>query len=531
MNTDTESVILIAPEKAHISKLNTRQPKPADVAELVVTIRESGQITPAIVRPHPTKKGEYEIAAGARRSVACKVLKRPLRAIVRDIPDGDFEDMILTDNLQRVDPDPMQEAALIQRRLKAGMEPSEIAARYGKDETWLKRRLKLASLTHAARDAWGEEGAFAHFSIAMMEFVGTLPPEEQDNLADNPWETRDYGSLKDLIESVKRRDLDLSKVDWLEDPASFIEGCGPGCVTDTSKGLFHDPAAPCGHCTNEKCFFAREAKLRDSRITDLIGDKPISDYRLVRTAGYTSRIEAFGQSHDILPDWQTKERYIVAKKPSPGSVPALDFKDPNHPKLVHLTSKGKQPLHKGAESKAKETREERLTGKRLAEINKRLQAHAKKAPIPAHIPMLNLAAAFGTSDSRRECSIERQHRDAWDSVHAADGIVSHLGYGKPEPASREEVLWESIRRNITSRLTFRIPKDLLPDFKRSEMRQIAALTSFPWEEQWKEICRSVVPVPKSWGPGIDPITLQPTAERIKEVRDRSKKQAAKTKAA
>jgi ParB family chromosome partitioning protein len=58
-----------------VSEKNTRQPTPKEVKELVESIRATGQITPAIARPHPTKEGHLELAAGARRRTACDVLK------------------------------------------------------------------------------------------------------------------------------------------------------------------------------------------------------------------------------------------------------------------------------------------------------------------------------------------------------------------------------------------------------------------------------------------------------------------------
>lgn len=51
MNTTTENVVKLDPKTVHISKLNTRQPKKEDVGELMESIRATGQITPAIVRP------------------------------------------------------------------------------------------------------------------------------------------------------------------------------------------------------------------------------------------------------------------------------------------------------------------------------------------------------------------------------------------------------------------------------------------------------------------------------------------------
>ena len=64
----------------------------------------------------------------------------------------------------------------------SGTAPGEIAAKYGKSETWLKRRMKLTGLTAKARDAWGEGENFSHYSTEMMEYIGTLPPAAHTNM-------------------------------------------------------------------------------------------------------------------------------------------------------------------------------------------------------------------------------------------------------------------------------------------------------------------------------------------------------------
>jgi len=70
-DTATETVQLIPLEKLHISKHNTRQPKPTDpeVKSLATSLKNE-QKSPIIVRPHPEKKTHFEIAAGARRFIA-----------------------------------------------------------------------------------------------------------------------------------------------------------------------------------------------------------------------------------------------------------------------------------------------------------------------------------------------------------------------------------------------------------------------------------------------------------------------------
>lgn len=514
MNTESETVVLLDPKKVLVSKQNTRQPKATNpsIMELMESIRSTGQISPAIVRPHPKKEGHYELAAGARRKVACEALKRPLRAIVREIPDDEFEDMILTDNLQREDPDPMQEAILIERRLKAGVAASEIAARYGKSELWIKRRMKLASLTPQARDAWAEGGAFFHFNTEMMEYVGTLPPEVQNDLADDPYATREWGSLKEMLEGQKHDQIDLEGVEWLHDPATFVDGCGPGCATNTAESLFPDPENPCGSCVNGDCFRKRQALARDAKITALLDGKAIGDFVLVKSEGYGHGLTYQGKDLKALASWEMSNHYTRTQKPGTGTVAAIDFAKPDEPRIIHLKRKNKDKGANGSTPGKQESREDKLTAKRLARMQELLVEHLEKAPLPTHVPMLHLVAAFGTVRNRNTCESEIAFNEAWGSYHTDPDVkVPGLGW-RDEFGTREEVLWEAIKPILRQRLAYQKNSELAQDHKTAEMRQTAALTGFPWETHWKETCITAVPVPKSWGPGIDPVTLKTAAQ-------------------
>lgn len=55
--------------------------------ELVEAIRERGQDSPILVRPHPTAEGRYMIVFGHRRVRAAKVLNRNVRAVVKQLDD------------------------------------------------------------------------------------------------------------------------------------------------------------------------------------------------------------------------------------------------------------------------------------------------------------------------------------------------------------------------------------------------------------------------------------------------------------
>jgi hypothetical protein len=163
----------------------------------------------------------------------------------------------------------------------------------------------------------------------------------------------------------------------------------------------------------------------------------------------------------------------------------------------------------------KETREQRHTAKRLAEINEQLSEHISKAPRPTKPPILHIVAAFGLDSALPECQSERQHKRPWASLDAKDAVsdIAEHDYNYKNEAgglTREEVLWRHVRPLLRRRLFYRVNGDLLPAWKQDEMKRLARLTGFDYSAAWEKVCRETLPPPKSWGADIDPITLEPT---------------------
>lgn len=491
-----------------VSEKNTRQPTPKEVAELVESIRTSTQLTPGLARPHPTKKGHLELAAGARRRTACHVLKIPFNVIVRDMTDDEFEDAILTENLQREDPDPEAEADLIKRRIDEGANPSEIAARYGKTENWVKRRMKLLDVIDPIRKQFAPGKPLAHFTVEMRERLGALPPDLQKSLAKDSWTLPRLHGMKSLEEMVAHQSADLKGCKtWLNDPDTFIPGCGPGCATDSSGDLFSDGKG-CGRCQNLGCFKQRLALATDKAITTALDGRKLTDVVLFASKGYGSRIRYQGKDVNILDRWDFERSYTIAKTGT--EIPALDFANEHKPKLVFLTRKAGQKTAGAKDPGKAESREDKLTGRRLSVLNGLLKARVLDAPLPAKPGILPLVAAFGTANHRGGGNHTYDSPEAWETID--NGEEGHpFGHNRHDPKPKKplaDLIWESVRQVIATRLFFYQTRNLLEAGIQTEMRRIAGLIGIDYDAEFARICTEEVKVPKSWGPGIDPVTLK-----------------------
>lgn len=124
MKTDAGDIVAVEVVRSIPTDLIDPHPKnrmwcnPAAQSELVENMREHGQSTPGILRPHPTVPGRFQLIAAWRRWNACKELGRPLQAMVRDLDDVQALEQLYLENAQRENLRPLDEAELIDGMLE-----------------------------------------------------------------------------------------------------------------------------------------------------------------------------------------------------------------------------------------------------------------------------------------------------------------------------------------------------------------------------------------------------------------------------
>ena len=119
--------------------------------ELAQSIYEKGVLQPIIVREK--KSGRYEIVAGERRYRAAKLVeetyadRNSIPAIIRELSEEEVLEIQIIENLQRKDVHPMEEAlGFLHLTTIKKMDVKEIAARVGKNPSYVAQRLKFNDL-------------------------------------------------------------------------------------------------------------------------------------------------------------------------------------------------------------------------------------------------------------------------------------------------------------------------------------------------------------------------------------------------
>lgn len=227
----------------------------ASLQELAESIREVGVLQAIAVRPRT--EGGYEIIYGERRYRASLLAgaKTIKGTIYINITDDEAEDMSLSENLQREEVRPTEEARAFKRLLEKGRyDIYSLAGRFGRSEKYIYTRLKLNELYAPIGELLDNDT----ITISVAEEISTYEPNIQKDVyekhlkegnGDN-WTDYTLNLFKRHFEKCYTTDLEQYKFDKTECKA---------CVHNAANYNLFAEHNGCGHCTNRKCLEAKNA--------------------------------------------------------------------------------------------------------------------------------------------------------------------------------------------------------------------------------------------------------------------------------
>jgi ParB/RepB/Spo0J family partition protein len=143
MVIDLAQVLEIPLDKLYIGKVNVRRGV-GDITELTRSIEEKGVYQPILVRP---VKGKYEIVVGSRRFEAAKAAGlKTIPAIIREMNDEEAIIASLTENIQRGNLEPEEEAEAISKLVEIYGSTRKVATILGVSEMTLRRKVSVLEL-------------------------------------------------------------------------------------------------------------------------------------------------------------------------------------------------------------------------------------------------------------------------------------------------------------------------------------------------------------------------------------------------
>ena len=242
----------------------------ASLQELAESIREVGVLQAIAVRPHTA--GGYEIIYGERRYRASLLAgaKTIKATIYNNITDDEAEDMSLSENLQREEVRPTEEAKAFKRLLEKGRyDMYSLVSRFGRSEKYIYTRLKLNELYQPIGELLDNET----ITISVAEEISTYEPNIQkdvyekhlkENSRDN-WAGYTLKLFKKYFEEYYTTDLEQYKFDKTECKA---------CVHNAANYNLFAEHNGCGHCTNRKCLDTKNAAFVAKETEKLLKSDP-----------------------------------------------------------------------------------------------------------------------------------------------------------------------------------------------------------------------------------------------------------------
>jgi len=236
---------------------NTRgEITPESVKKLAESINEQGLIQPIVVW---NNSGVWVCIAGNRRLVALREIGYELEEADTVIFDGDESDaklITVTENLQREDVSPIEEAALVQQCLDDGMTAEAIAAKTGRSESWVNRRKRLICLCDAFKSVADK------FTTEQLEKIASFEPGVQARVAEYyDADADDWERVKCLL---KNESKDLAN-------AKFDTAACHECLkrTGSQADLWGVCDGCLGQCQDKSCYEQKVKDAQEAKISEL----------------------------------------------------------------------------------------------------------------------------------------------------------------------------------------------------------------------------------------------------------------------
>lgn len=217
--------------------------------ELAESIRQQGVLQPITVRPL-AGTDRYEIVFGERRYRASVIAQTgTIPAIISDLSDEEAEEMAITENLQRKDVTPIEEATAYQKLIESGRHTVEtLTVLFGKSESYIRTRLKFTSLIPEIAALLEADELTISVAAEICRYGEDIQRDVYDkHLKDDvPYNSWRGMKASDVAYSIERNyTTDLSRY-------SFDKTLCASCPHNTNNLLlFHDGS--CGHCANRSC--------------------------------------------------------------------------------------------------------------------------------------------------------------------------------------------------------------------------------------------------------------------------------------
>lgn len=517
-------VQLLPVDRLHPAAENGRKPvSERSLKSLARSIKKNGVMQPIVVRIHPTESDAWEIRAGYRRWRAAKLAGlEKIPAIVKKLDDASALNVTITENLQRENLHPLEEAAVIQRAFDRGYDVEAVAGQLGKTPQFVARRAALTRLVEVWRKEVLKPGSPAsRFSPAHLELIARLPEETQLVLAEDGFFSvfgRGFPTVDELRRIIDTGLHSFAAMPWsiadetLDPQAGACTNCpkrsgAQPLLFDPSEVGENGKAAKADRCLDPLCFdrklvaHVRRAEAEHRAVHPDLTLVQVGSDRM----GPVSQ-EAFGES--------ARRMYVpnFVRSSHPNAVPVMQIDGPKAGKLAYIDNDRTPVVDDGNGKRRKksangepkpatlEERREKHQRRRMAFVVKQIEARLREMKVE------DVAAAL---KSRKQTS---------DSEHDAPEVVPLLlAFGTTQRFDRPFHgepwrTYDEIRWTAKAELAVNAVHDVIQiwtrrlivhdnnqiDLQFGEARRVCRMLGMDFEAI-EAAAVQALPQPKSWG--------------------------------
>lgn len=238
---------------------------PQELAELESSIQAQGVLQPILIRP--TEDG-FEVVAGFRRlQSAIKVLgpDYQMPILLRELTDAEAEAAALTENVNRANMSPAEEAISAAKVLgQSNGDRDEASKRLGWSRSMLDKRLALMNCAPEVLTALTER----KIQLGHAELLAAVTKEKQVAVLNKLLEAPELVKVSDLKANLEQIMRPLADV-------IFDKGECARCPHNSGnqRALFGEAVSD-GNCTNASCYEAKTVEGLEVRRTELLNDFP-----------------------------------------------------------------------------------------------------------------------------------------------------------------------------------------------------------------------------------------------------------------
>ena len=271
-NVTTIALSLIQPSGYNPRKSFDEQ----SLTELADSIRQQGVLQPVGLRPI-SDTDRYEIVYGERRYRASHIAGREdIPAVIyHTLSDKEAEEMAITENLQRQDIAPMEEAVAFRNLIESERyDTQSLAVQVGKSETYIRTRMKLTTLIPEIASLLDTDDITVSVASEICRYGEDIQKEVydkhlKDGLPYNSWRGMNASKVAQMIE----RDFTTELYHY-----SFDKSACASCPHNTCNLLLFVEEGYEGKCANVSCLREKHTAYLTEKAVAMLAEHPEANF-------------------------------------------------------------------------------------------------------------------------------------------------------------------------------------------------------------------------------------------------------------